>query len=244
MATSAQLVPTGVRPDRIAMLFQELFTIVVRVRANRLPVSSADHFREQVRAGLLAAQEDAQRRGYNRQDTYLAAQSIVAFLDESILNSQNPALRDWVRQPLGPEYFQQHVAGEVFFQNVKDLLTGDDSDRTADMLEMYQLCMLCGYRGRYGAGPDGDVKMITDRVAEKMQQIRRSSPLLAPYWSPEADVAPVQADLWGSRLQWAAAGLTGLLFVLFLLYWFLLRSGVIALTTAALTAADRGGSPC
>ena len=244
MATPAQLISTGVRPDRIAMLFQEMFTIVVRIRANRLPVSSADHFREQVRAGLMAAQEDAQRRGYNRQDSYLAAQSIVAFLDESILNSQNPALRDWVRQPLGPEYFQQHVAGELFFQNVKDLLTGDDSDRTADMLEIYQLCMLCGYRGRYGAGRDGDVKMITDRVAEKMQRIRRSSPLLAPFWSPGPDLAPVQADLWGTRLQWAAAGLAGLLFVLFLLYWFLLRSGVISLITATLTGADRGGTAC
>lgn len=244
MATLAQPVPAGVRPDRIAMLFQELLTIVVRIRANRLPVSSADHFREQVRAGLIAAQEEAHRRGYNRQDAYLAAQAIVAFLDESILNSQNPALRDWVRQPLGPEYFQQHVAGEVFFQNVKDLLTGDDSDRTSDLLEIYQLCLLCGYRGRYGVGREGDVKMITDRVAEKMQRIRRASPLLAPWWSPGPDSAPVAIDVWGTRLQWAAIGLAGLLFVLFLLYWFLLRSGVISLAASTLTGAGPGGAAC
>ena len=244
MATLAQPLPAGVRPDRIAMLFQEMLTIVVRIRANRLPVSSADHFREQVRAGLIAAQEEAHRRGYNRQDAYLAAQAIVAFLDESILNSQNPALRDWVRQPLGPEYFQQHVAGEVFFQNVKDLLTGDDSDRTADLLEIYQLSMLCGYRGRYGAGREGDVKMITDRVAEKMQRIRRASPLLAPRWSPGLDSAPVQTDVWSTRLQWAAMGLAGLLFVLFLLYWFLLRSGVISLAASALAGVEPGGAAC
>jgi type VI protein secretion system component VasF len=35
----------------------------------------------------------------------MAAQAVVAFLDESILNSQNPALRDWVRQPIGPNIF-------------------------------------------------------------------------------------------------------------------------------------------
>jgi hypothetical protein len=73
-----------------------VLTIVVRIRANRLPVSDADHFRGQVRAGLISAQEEAHRRGYNRQDAYMAAQAVVAFLDESILNSQNPALRDWV----------------------------------------------------------------------------------------------------------------------------------------------------
>ena len=38
------------------MLFQEMFTIVVRIRANRLPVSNSGHFREQVRAELRQAQ--------------------------------------------------------------------------------------------------------------------------------------------------------------------------------------------
>ena len=240
MASPAQLAFAGVRPDRMAMLFQEMLTIAVRIRANRLPVSSADHFREQVRAGLIAAQEDANRRSYTRQDAYMAAQAVVAFLDESILNSQNPALRDWVRQPIGPEYFQQHVAGEVFFQNVKDLLTGDDSDRAADMLEVYQLCMLCGYRGRYGVGREGDVKMITDRVAEKIQRIRRTPPALAPFWSPGPDLAPQQMDTWGTRLQYAAIGAVAAFAILFLLYWFLLRSSVISLLAAAAT----GGFPC
>jgi type VI secretion system protein ImpK len=232
MASPAQLVPTGVRPDRIAMLFQEMLTIVVRIRASRLPVSDADHFRGQVRAGLISAQEEAHRRGYNRQDAYMAAQAVVAFLDESILNSQNPALRDWVRQPIGPEYFQQHVAGEVYFKNVSDLLTGDDSDRTADMLEVYQLCLLCGYRGKYGVGQERDVKMITDRIAEKMQRIRRTPAELAPFWHPGQDAAPQQADVWGTRLRYGAIGMVAAFVVLFLLYWFLLRTDVTGLLTA------------
>lgn len=242
MATPAvPIASAGARPDRMAMLFQEMLTIVMRVRANRLPVSHADHFREQVRTGLAAAQDEANRRGYSRQDGYMAAQAVVAFLDESILNSQNPALRDWVRQPLGPDFFQQHVAGEVFFQNVKELLTGDDSDRAADLLEVYQICMLCGYRGRYGVGREGDVKMITDRVAEKIQRIRRSSPLLAPFWAPGQDGAPAMAaDPWDARLQYLAIGSVAALVVLFLVYWFLLRSGV----TALLAGAHAGGAAC
>ncbi len=242
MASPPQLVSPGVRPDRIAMLYQEMLTIVVRIRANRLPVTNADHFREQARAGLLKAQEDAHRRGYSRQDAYVAAQAIVAFLDESVLNSQNPALRDWVRQPLGPEYFQQHVAGDVFFSNVEDLLRGDDSDRTADLLEIYQLCLLCGYRGRYGQG--GDVKSITDRIAEKMQRIRRSPSELAPFWHPGADAAPRQSDLWGKRLQYAAIGLVSAFAVLFLLYWFLLRTGVTGLLMATIATLSQGSRPC
>ena len=231
----------GVRPDRIAMLFQEMLTIIVRIRANRLPVASADHFREQARAGLISAQEESHRRGYTRQDAYIAAQAVVAFLDESVLNSQNPALRDWVRQPIGPEYFQQHVAGEVFFHNVKDLLGADDSDRTADMLEVYQLCLLCGYRGRYGVGREGDVKMITDRIAEKMQRIRRTSPALAPFWLPGTDDAPVEADVWGTRLQYLAIACVSAFVVLFALYWFLLRGSITALAMV-LTGGGQGAA--
>jgi type VI secretion system protein ImpK len=240
MASPAQIVSAAVRPDRIAMIFQEMFTIVVRIRANRYPVSNADHFREQARAGLNTAQEEAHRRGYTRQDSFLAAQAVVAFLDESILNSQNPALKDWVRQPIGPEYFEKHVAGEVYFQNAKDLLTGDDSERTADLLEIYQLALLCGYRGRYGTGRDGDVKMWTDRIAEKMQRVRRSPAELAPFWRPEQDAAPQQADAWGTRLRYAAIGLVSVFAVLFLVYWLVLRTGVTSLVKVGAT----GGVLC
>lgn len=242
MATPALTASAGARPDRIAMLFQEMLTIVVRIRARRIDVSSADHFRQQVRAGLRAAEEEAHRRGYTKEDSFKAAQAVVAFLDESILNSQNPALKDWVRQPIGPEYFQQHVAGEVYFHNVKDLLTGDDSDRTADMLEIYQLCLLCGYRGRYGVQREGDVKMITDRIAEKIQRIRRSSPLIAPFWSPGQDAAVIAANPWDIRLKYLAIGSAAAFATLFLLYWFLLRSSVTSLLAAAVQG--YGGAAC
>ena len=47
---------------------------------------------------------------------------MVAFLDESILNSQNPLFADWPRKPLQEELFGTHIAGEVFFQNLQKLL--------------------------------------------------------------------------------------------------------------------------
>jgi type VI secretion system protein ImpK len=107
------------------------------------------------------------------------------------------------------------VAGEVYFKNVSDLLTGDDSDRTADMLEVYQLCLLCGYRGKYGVGQERDVKMITDRIAEKMQRIRRTPAELAPFWHPGQDAAPQQADVWGTRMRYGAIGMVAAFVVLF-----------------------------
>ena len=123
------------RSERMAIVFQELLTVIVRVRADRQPIQNSDHFRNQIRGAILAAQEEALRAGYSREQSFQAAQAIAAFLDESVLNSPNPAYKDWARQPLGPQFFQQHVAGEVFFLNIRDLLSGEDSAQAADLLE-------------------------------------------------------------------------------------------------------------
>ncbi len=52
----------------------------------------------------------------------LATFAAVAFLDESMLNSQNPIFADWLRKPLQEELFGTHIAGETFFQNLQQLL--------------------------------------------------------------------------------------------------------------------------
>jgi type VI secretion system protein ImpK len=238
---SPDSVTAAPRADALALLFQEMLTAVVRIRANRQPVGQVDAFREQVRAALVSAQDEAHRKGYTRDDAFSAAQAVVAFIDESILSVQdNPVFRDWHRQPLGPDYFKQHVAGEVFFFNVRDLLTGDDSPRAADILEVYQLCLLLGYRGRFG-GRDAEVRNITDRIAEKIQRIRNASPLLVPFWAPTQDQAPSEVDVWRQRFKISFLAAFGLAVILFLLYFVLLHSQVSDLVTASAAA---GGVSC
>jgi type VI secretion system protein ImpK len=224
-----------IRTGRISIVFQELLTVIVRVRAGRQQISSADHFRQQIRGALATAQSEALRGGYNTAEASLAAQAVVAFLDESILNSGTQLANDWVRQPIGPEYFEQHVAGEVFFKNIRDLLTGDNSQKVSDILELYQLCLLLGYRGRFGGGREGDVRTIIDRIAEKTQRIHGSIPLLEPQWRPEGETVPMAANPWTRRLTWIAACAAGLFVALFLVYWLVLSSGVTALASAQIT---------
>jgi type VI secretion system protein ImpK len=158
--------------DRLALIFQELLTAVVRVRAGRQHVPDAGVFRAQVLEAVRLAEEQAQRKGYSAQQARYAVFAIVAFLDETVLNSPDPVFRDWARRPLGQEMFQRHEAGETFFQHVRTLLMGDDSQATADVLEIYQLCLLLGYRGRYGFGREGELRAIEDRIGEKLQRIR------------------------------------------------------------------------
>ena len=78
--------------DRLALLFQELLTAIVRIYANREQVPDLNGFRSQVLDALRAARKEARRRGYSEEQARLAAFAVVAFLDESVRSSTNPVL--------------------------------------------------------------------------------------------------------------------------------------------------------
>jgi len=223
----------------LALHFQEPLTAVVRLRANRQSVTDADSFRHHMREALKMAGADAQRDGYSGDDIKLAAFATVALLDESILNSQNPLFADWPRKPLQEELFGTHIAGETFFVNAHQLLGRDDSPEIGDVLEVYHLCLLLGYRGRYSTGGRGELQSTSDAIAAKIRRIRGGYRGLAPEWALPPDTTPVAgADPWVRKLTWAAIACAGLALLLFVVFKFSLSSGLGDLR--ALAAQSRG----
>lgn len=215
------------RLDNLALAFQEFFTVVVRLRANRQAVSDAETFRMQMREALKFAEEEARRRGYTAEEIRLGIFAVVAFLDESVLNLQHPAFVNWARKPLQEELFGVHIAGEIFFQNIQRMLGMPDSPNTADVLEIYELCLLLGYRGRYGIGGQAELRSMMEMVGEKIRRVRGAARDLSPAWAlPSEQVARAQSDPWVPRLLWAAIGCFVLMIVLFAGFKVSLGSGV------------------
>src|ERR1043165_9293663 len=215
------------RLENLALHFQEVLTAIVRLRANRQTVTDAESFRQHMREALRIAGEQAQRSGYNLEDANLAAFAAAALLDESILNSRNPLFADWPRKPLQEEMFGIHVAGETFFQNAQQLLARNDSPEVADLLEVYDLCLLLGYRGRYSIGGSGELQAMKDAIAAKTRRIRGAYPGLAPGWAlPQDPPRATGADPWVKRLTWAAIGCAVLALLLFVVFKLALGSGV------------------
>src|SRR4026208_2383700 len=157
------------RAENLALILQEVMTAIVRLRSNRQAVNDANSFRAHMREALKTADNEARRYGYSGDDIQLAIFATVAFLDESILNSRNPLFADWPRKPLQEELFGTHMAGEVFFQHLQKLLSRIDSHEAADVLEVYYLCVLLGFGGRYSMGNKGDLKAILDGRGGKTQ---------------------------------------------------------------------------
>lgn len=105
---------TNTVAENLATIYQENLTVIVRLRSNRQPIQDADSFRERIRSGLAAAEQQAMRRGYSGEDVRVATFAVVAFLDESVLNSGLALFADWPRKPLQEELFGVHIAGEIF----------------------------------------------------------------------------------------------------------------------------------
>jgi type VI secretion system protein ImpK len=136
--------------------------------------------------------------------------------------------------------FGVHIAGQVFFGNVDRLLARQNSVHLADVLELYELCLLLGYRGRYSAGGGADVRSLSASIRAKIRQIR-GAPAVLP-WAPPAGESPsAPPDLWGRRLVWGAVASCLLALILFAGFQFSLH-GQLSEVHAAVRQGS-GGRP-
>src|SRR5579864_7680999 len=216
----------------LALAFQEVFTIIVRVRYNRQAVTNADSFRAEMKKLLRVAEQEARSRGCSAEDVKQVIFALVAFLDESVLGSRNPVFVDWPRLPLQAELFGHQVAGEMFFQELQKALNRSDSQETADLLEIYYLCLLLGFKGRYAAG--GDLRSVMAATQEKIRRIRGPLGALSPRGAIPADAVRMSHTDRVSRVLGRVALITAVVVVvLFILYKFWLMSGASSLSALA-----------
>ena len=227
---------TATRTDNLALIFQEVLTAIVRLRSNRQELSDAESFRYSMREAIKAAIQEARTHGgYNAEDIKMATLALVGFLDESVLNLRNPMFADWPRKPLQEELFGIHMAGEIFFRNLEQLMGRPDSADLADLLEVHYLCLVLGYGGRYSIGGKGELQGITTATGDRIKRIRGASydPFLQVLNEPEV-VKPTE-DPWIKKLVIVAAACFVLVLALFVTFKIVLGSSAHEVSA---TAAD------
>ena len=117
---------------------------------------------------MKLAEDEARRQGYTSDDIELAIFAVVAFLDSCILNLRLPVFVDWPRQPLQEERCRASRRQRNLFQNLQKLLARNDySQELADLLEIYYLCLLLGFTGRYALGGSGELRSIAMQTGGK-----------------------------------------------------------------------------
>jgi len=214
-STDARLAPQ--RADTLALQYQGVLTGVVRIQAGRQPLTDLETFRRRMKAALQEVEREAGTAGYTPAEIRDAEFAVVAFLDETILSSKNQKAEEWRKRPLNIELFGQAIAGDVFFDKLNDIERRSDSPHLADLLEVYLLCLLLGFEGRFAPPLRGVAYRIMERLRGRIEAIRGMDYKLSPplEFAAETIEAPRGSDL---RWRWWPLGAIGAALLLFLLY--------------------------
>ncbi|TVP77171.1 MAG: DotU family type IV/VI secretion system protein [Gemmatimonadales bacterium] len=212
----------------LALHMQELLTVIARIRSDRQVADDVDAFRDHVKRLMARSDREARESGYGDETVRYALYAVVAFLDESVLNSPRELFSSWPGRPLQEEIFGDHMAGETFYAYLDSLLDSSAGPERADLLEVYLLCLLMGFRGRYGSADSGERSRRIRRTRETIDGVRGEQGAMAPRWGvPEDEGAvPRHSDPWVPRL--AAAALVSVLLTggLWLVFRALLPGGL------------------
>ena len=217
---NAGYVPDGsYLPDhqgRLSLAFQEPLTVAARIRRNQFHAPDPKEFRHHLRNLLGQADAATRQGGYPADFAKLATYAVVALLDESVLTSPGPLRGDWVGYPLQQELFGENVAGENFYLQLRDLLARPDSRDLGDVLELFLLCLLLGFKGRYAASDGAEIQGLITAASQKIHRIRGGTGSVTPQARlPRGERAPERRDPWVPRLVRSAIVVLAVALILF-----------------------------
>ncbi|HLG98910.1 MAG TPA: DotU family type IV/VI secretion system protein [Bryobacteraceae bacterium] len=209
--------------ERLALLYEGLMTAIVRVQSSRQQLQNSEAFRTKMKDALNDIAQIAARRGYAKEDIQEANFAVIAFLDEAVLSSQDPARTQWARKSMQEELFDQRNAGELFFKRLDSLRAHGDSLHLAEVLEVYYLCLLLGYEGRYAVGSKAELHLLMDNLRERIERIFGRNPDFSPDGKiPDAPPVTAPVDPLPRQLKLAAVAALALALLCFGGYkWYL-----------------------
>ncbi|HLM43255.1 MAG TPA: DotU family type IV/VI secretion system protein, partial [Myxococcaceae bacterium] len=131
--------------------------------------------------------------GFSHQDAQDMAYAMVALIDEVVLGRPEEYRQFWSSNPLQLHYFNENVAGDGFFARLNSVRK--DPHR-AEVLQVYYLCMLFGFQGRYRIR-GGELELMT-LIDSVQKDLERAKPFDYDVLSPHGE-RPTESMLTGKR---------------------------------------------
>lgn len=204
--------------------------LILRVRAGI--VTPSNELRPQVAAMLEDFEKRAERYRFNHKIVQVSKFALAAFVDETVLTNNFPLRDEWEKYPLQLEYFGEQLAGNKYFDKLEAMLK--QIDQTKDAVEIYYVCMLLGFKGRYAIYEQDKFLAIMQTTANALVKVGKITPVeLSPHWL--ANDQPVPPKKRGMPI-WAkisALGGLGLAFIVYMVM-FLLSSQFLQNAASAL----------
>ncbi|HEX8636863.1 MAG TPA: type IVB secretion system protein IcmH/DotU [Pyrinomonadaceae bacterium] len=190
-----------------------VFDLILRLKAGI--VAPSNELRPQVAALLMDFEKRAERYRFNHKIVQVSKFALASFVDETVLTNNFPLRDEWEKNPLQLEYFGEQLAGNKFFDKLQAMLK--QIETTQDAVEIYYVCMLLGFKGRYGVYEQEKLLAIMQTTANALVKVGKIKPVeLSPHWLADDQPAPPEKRGMPVWAKISAAGGLGLAFVVYL----------------------------
>jgi type VI secretion system protein ImpK len=196
----------------VSDLCTDIFLTVLRLKSSN-SIGDFEKFHASIQILFQSFEKQCREIGLEADDTNFAKYALAAFVDEAVLNSSWPYRERWADNPLQLEYFGTYLAGENFYDKLEDLRARAESK--PDLLEVYYLCLLLGFKGKYGVAGQEKLRSLIANVAGELS--RRKPPTnehFAPHWM----ISDGRGRSTGRLPRWIVLTCWGVVILALLLY--------------------------
>ena len=208
-------------PNDLIAFAGPIFDLILRLKAGIVAPSN------DLRPKIASLLDDFERRGekyrFSSKIIQVSKFALAAFVDETVLSNNFNLKEEWEKYPLQLEYFRDNQAGDKFFEKLAAMLK--QIDVTADAVEIYYVCMLLGFKGRYAVYEKERLLQIMQETANALVRAGKIRPVeLSPHWlandQPEPP-APKKMPTWAKI---GALGGLGFAFIIYLVMFMVVSS--------------------
>ncbi len=156
-----------------------VFDLILRVKSGA--VEPSNKLRPKIAQMLEDFEKRAERYRINHKLVRVSKFALAAFVDETVLTNNFPLKDEWEKNPLQLEYFGEQLAGNKFFEKLESML--EQIDQTADAVEIYYVCMLLGFKGKYAVYEQEKLVLTLQNTANALVKAGKIVPTeLSPNW--------------------------------------------------------------
>lgn len=137
------------------------------------------NFVRKLRFFLNNMEMEAKKLNIPTEDVEAAKYAYCAAIDETMLRSDFAIRDSWARHPLQLMLFGDQLAGEKFFSHLESLRQKNKPHLQA--MEIYHLCLLLGFQGRYLLESPEKLHYLTARLGEEIVQLKGKPAQFAPH---------------------------------------------------------------
>lgn len=208
-----------------------VFDLILRLKAGI--VQPSNDLRPKIASLLKDFEERALRYRYRESIIQVAKFGLASFVDETVLTNNFPLKEDWEKYPIQLEYFGEQLAGNKFYDKLEAMLR--QIDVTQDAVEVYYVCMLLGFKGRYAVYEHDKLLATMQRTADELVKIGKiSSVELSPHWLVQDQPVPPEKKgmpIWAKITAFGGLGFAVIIYLIMFLYSSqLLQSAIDKLT--------------